>query len=125
MYFRKSLVLFLGVSLLALPGVSQAPSTGTQAAATSGTRVHGTILDPDGELIPGAAITMTPAHGNAIKVTSGSDGTYSVTVPPGTYTLLVTMPGFAAYSVVNLKVPAVSATTIDATSGRCQLLTPS
>jgi len=114
MSLRKALMLICGISLLSLPAVSQSPTTGAQVAATGGTRVHGTIADPDGELIPGATVTFTPAHGSAIKTTSGSDGTYSTNVAPGAYTLLVTMPGFSAYSVVNLKVPAVPSTTVDA-----------
>ena len=118
MSLRKALMLICSLSLLSLPAVSQAPATatttGAQAVATGGTRVHGTIADPDGELIPGATITFTPAHGSAVKTTSGSDGTYSTNVAPGAYTLLVTMPGFSAYSVVNLKIPAVPSTTVDA-----------
>jgi len=121
MFLRTTLILVCGVSLLALPGVAQtgsgpasAVAKAPQAAATSGTRVHGTITDPDGELIPGATVTFTPAKGNGTKVISGSDGTYSVNVAPGTYTLLVTMPGFAAYSALNLKIPAVPSTTVDA-----------
>jgi len=117
MYLRKALMLVVSFSLLAFPAASQSPSTVTtapQAVATGGTRVHGTITDPDGELIPGATVTLTPAHGNAVKAQSGSDGTYSTSVAPGAYTLLVTMPGFSAYSVVNLKIPAVPSTTVDA-----------
>ena len=100
----------------AQPAANAAPSTslGAQQVATGGTRVHGTVADPDGELIPGATITMTPAKGAGVKATSGSDGTYSLQVAPGSYTLLVTMPGFAAYSVSNLKIPAVPSTTVDA-----------
>ena len=93
-----------------------APAATVQAApASAGTRVHGTVVDPDGELIPGAKVTLTPAKGSAAKqVTSGSDGTYSVTVPPGSYTLVVSMPGFATYSALNVKVmPGVAGQTFD------------
>jgi hypothetical protein len=122
MFLRKALMPVIGVSLLAAAGWAQTPSTtktpsvstGAQAVATGGTRVHGLVTDPDGELIPGATITMTPVKGSAVKATSGSDGTYSTTVAPGVYTLLVTMPGFSAYSVTNLRVPAVPSTTVDA-----------
>ncbi|HEY4354402.1 MAG TPA: carboxypeptidase-like regulatory domain-containing protein [Acidobacteriaceae bacterium] len=76
--------------------------------------MHGTVTDPDGALIPGATITMTPAHGAPVKATSGSDGTYAVTVTPGNFTIEVTMPGFASYVMTNLKVPAVPSTTVDA-----------
>src|ERR1700728_1403571 len=81
-----------------------APVAAVQAAqASTGTRVHGTGGGPDGEVTPGAKVTLTPARGSAAKqVTSGSDGTYSVTVPPGSYTLVVSMPGFATYSALNV-----------------------
>ena len=90
------------------------PGTATAQVSTSGTRVHGTITDPDGELIPGATVTFTPAKGAGRTVKSGSDGTYSIGIPPGTYTMLVSMPGFASYLMTNLKVPAVASTTVDA-----------
>jgi hypothetical protein len=91
-----------------------APAQAAASAAAGGTRVHGTIFDPDGELIPGAKITLTPAKGAAAKqVTSGSDGTYAISVPPGTYTVVVTMPGFSTYSALNFKVLATAGQTFD------------
>jgi hypothetical protein len=102
--------------------LAQAASTQVQTPTAPGpavvqsarTRVHGTITDPDGELIPGASVTLTPTTGQGVTVKSGSDGTYSVLVAPGTYTLLVTMQGFASYSAINMKIPAVVSTTLDA-----------
>jgi hypothetical protein len=100
--------------------LAQAPAAPVQtpAAATSGTKVHGTITDPDGELIPGATITLTPTGSTklsaVVQVQSGGDGTYSVTVPAGSYSLMVTMPGFASYSAAGVKIPAVASTTLDA-----------
>ena len=144
MSLRKALILGFVCSLVALPGFAQAPQTPQapssgpaatvpapapqsadpqaatpqvstpQAGSKTGTKVHGTITDPDGELIPGATITLTPAHGSATTATSGSDGTYSLTIAPGSYTILVAMKGFASYSMLNLKVPAVASTTVDA-----------
>src|ERR1700744_2561595 len=99
------------------PAVPTAPVESATAAAqvsTGGTKVHGTVTDPDGELIPGATVAFTPAKGAGRTVKSGSDGTYSITMPPGTYTMLVSMPGFASYLMTNLKVPAVPSTTLDA-----------
>ena len=90
------------------------PANAAAQVSTGGTKVHGTITDPDGELIPGATVTFTPAKGPGRTVKSGSDGTYAITITPGTYTLLVSMPGFASYLMTNLKVPAVPSTTMDA-----------
>ncbi len=90
-----------------------APAQITAAPTPGVTRVHGTITDPDGELIPGATVTLTPAKGAGIVVKSGSDGTYNAAVAPGTITLVVSMPGFATYSALNVKIPAVSGTTVN------------
>jgi len=91
-----------------------APAQAAAPATAGGTRVHGTVLDPDGELIPGAKITLTPSKGSAAKqVTSGDDGTYSINVPPGTYTVVVTMPGFSTYSALNFKVLPTAGQTYD------------
>jgi hypothetical protein len=94
---------------------AQAPTPAGSAAVQAGrARVHGAITDPDGALIPGASVTLTPGSGQAVTVKSGSDGTYSAVVAPGTYAVRVTMPGFATYSAMNVKIPAVASTTIDA-----------
>jgi len=131
---RVQVVSFLGALSLSLaaPAIAQTAGSAPQATVTaaqtvpatsapatsvvaaSGTRVHGTITDPDGELIPGATVTLTPSKGSGISTKSGSDGTYSMTVVPGTYTVVVTMPGFASYSALNVKIPAVTSTTLDA-----------
>src|SRR5215469_12473015 len=90
------------------------PADAAAQVSTGGTRVHGTVTDPDGELIPGATVTFTPSKGPGRSVKSGSDGTYNINITPGTYTMLVSMPGFASYLMQNLKVPAVPSTTLDA-----------
>ena len=68
------------------------------AQATGTTSVTGFVLDPDQAAIPGATLTLTPATGAARTATSGSDGGYAFrNVPAGTYSLTVTMPGFASF----------------------------
>lgn len=130
MSLPKTLIAGLVCSLLLCPGIqgqSAAPPQTTPAATTAagsanasaqvstgGTKVHGTVTDPDGELIPGATVTFTPTKGPGRSAKSASDGTYTITVTPGTYTMLVSMPGFASYLVTNLKIPAVASTTMDA-----------
>jgi uncharacterized membrane protein YgcG len=90
------------------------PANASAQVSTGGTKVHGTVTDPDGDLIPGATIMFTPSKGSGRSVKSASDGTYTITLTPGSYTMLVSMPGFASYLVTNLKVPAVPSTTLDA-----------
>ena len=93
---------------------NQTSGTGAASDQLGGTKVHGTVADPSGAVIPGAQVTFTPSKGSARTVKSGSDGTYSISVAPGAYTLVVSMQGFASYSMVNLRIPAVPSTTIDA-----------
>ncbi len=96
-------------------GTGQASaSTGAGQAQTGATRVHGTIADPDGAVIPGASIVFAPTSGPSRRAKSGADGTYSVSLTPGSYNLTVTMPGFSAYSVQNLRIPPVPGLTVDA-----------
>lgn len=103
---------------IAAPGTPTADSPGpAQTAAevrTGGSRVHGLITDPDGAAIPGASVVFTPATGSARRATSGADGTYGLALPPGTYNLLVTMPGFSSYAVGNVKIAAVPSMTMNA-----------
>ncbi|SEF98680.1 Carboxypeptidase regulatory-like domain-containing protein [Bryocella elongata] len=129
---RRKMQLGAVATMLVLPAmlwgqaaaVTAAPGTSPQAAAAaqtaaakapaSATKVHGTITDPDGELIPGATITLTPSRGPAVVVKSGSDGTYAVSATPGTYTFVVSMPGFASYVGNGVKITPVVSMTLDA-----------
>lgn len=93
---------------------AQDASTSTIVAQVSGTKIHGTITDPDGYPIPGATVMLTPTKGAARKATSSGDGSYSLSVTPGSYTLVVSMKGFSSYSVTGLKIAAVTSMTLDA-----------
>src|ERR1017187_9252425 len=67
--------------------------------AASGATLHGTVVDPDDALIPGATVTLTSASGTAQSTVSKSDGTYAFrNLAAGTYALTVTAPDFAAYA---------------------------
>jgi len=88
-------------------------ATGAATIPTGATRVHGIVTDPDGDLIPGATIMLTPSKGAGHSVKSGSDGTYSISLSPGTYSIVVSMPGFASYAVKSLNIPPVASTTLD------------
>ena len=71
-------------------------------------------MDPDAAIIPGAKIMLQPTSGNPVITTSGSDGTYRVSAPAGTYVLTVSMEGFATLNKTNVKVVAGATATIDA-----------
>ncbi len=81
------------------------------AQATSSGSVTGFVLDPDQAAIPGATLTLTPTGGAARTATSGSDGAYAFrNVPAGTYSLTVTMPGFASFVRQGLRVGSTGVT---------------
>ena len=83
------------------------------AQAGSGT-VHGTVVDPDSALIPGATITLAPASGKNVEGTSNSDGGYTVRgIPADTYIMTVTAPGFAPYVKEGVRIAAGSNLTMD------------
>ncbi len=107
MPFRAALKSFLFLFVILVPMVL----VGQQMPAT----VHGLVADPDSAVIPGATVTLTPASGKALTTLSQSDGSYTVNnVPAGTYSLTVTMPGFATYVKQGVRVTAGQSLTLDA-----------
>ena len=84
-------------------------------AQATGAVVHGTVADPDEAVIPGATVTLTPTSGRATIVTSQADGTYSAKgVSPGTYSLTVTMRGFASFVKQGIRISPGQNLTLDA-----------
>src|SRR2546423_3834576 len=67
------------------------------SAQTATTSLRGTITDPKGAIVQGAVVTLNnAATGYSRTAKSGNDGVYQfLEVPPATYTLTVTVPGFA------------------------------
>jgi hypothetical protein len=83
-------------------------------AQAGGATVRGQVNDPDTAVIPGATITLTPGSGPALIGTSGSDGTYVIrAVPAGTYSMTVTMSGFASFVKQGIRLTAGQALTQD------------
>ncbi len=70
-----------------------------RAQVTSGS-IFGSVQDATGALIPGATITATePSKGVTRTTTASGTGTFSLpNLPPGTYTVQVTEPGFNTLS---------------------------
>ena len=76
--------------------------------------VHGVVADPEQAVIPGATVTLTPTSGKALVTQSQSDGTYVVhNVPPGTYSVTVTMQGFATFVKMGVRISAGQNLTLD------------
>ena len=115
---RKMLLGWLAVGLMVGAARAQAPVTATVQGGAAGvqagmTRVHGVVTDPDGALIPGATVTLA-GSGPEVKAVSGSDGSYSAVVAPGTYTVTFSMPGFATYTSTGVAISAVNGMTLNA-----------
>ena len=91
--------------------VASAPQT--SVPVTQG-RVAGVVADPTAAVIPGATITFTSGAGTAVTAQSGSDGSYSVTLPAGTYSAIFAMPGFSNLQRTNIRVTPATTTTLNA-----------
>ena len=101
-------------------------------AQSGSSTVQGTVKDPQGNLVSGATVTLTdPAKNFTRTQQTNQDGSYVFTaIPPGTYRLEVSAPGFKTASAtglealvdtptvrdVQLEIGAVSET-VDVTSG--------
>jgi hypothetical protein len=84
------------------------------SAQQTGGTVHGLVADPENAVIPGATVTFTPASGKALIAQSQGDGTYTLRgVPAGTYSVTVTMQGFASFVKFGVKVAPGQAMTLD------------
>ncbi|HBB87275.1 MAG TPA: hypothetical protein DC047_06640 [Blastocatellia bacterium] len=66
----------------------------------------GTLKDPNGAVVVGANVTLTNATTNqSFEITTDSDGVYRAqNLPPGTYTLNASSPGFKNLTVTSLNV---------------------
>jgi hypothetical protein len=102
---------FLFLFLLALaPAIASAQQTGAT--------VRGTVADPDAAVIPGAIVTLTPASRKAQVVKSQNDGAYTFhNVPAGTFSLTVTMQGFATFVRQGIRIAAGQSLTVDVKMG--------
>ncbi len=75
-----------------------------QAQNISTAELHGTVTDPSGAVVPKAAVTITDASkGFSRSTTSDGQGNYLLLLlPPGTYVVTATAPGFAKLNASNV-----------------------
>ena len=75
--------------------------------------VTGTVTDPSGGTVPGAAVTLTNVNTNTSqKATTNNDGSYRFSfLPPGNYRVNVTASGFQSQSLPGVLVTAGQPTT--------------
>ncbi len=88
--------MFTTTTLRTLQALALALMLTTAAWAQSAGAISGTVKDPQGSLVPNASVVANdPSHGVTMTVTSSSEGEFIFPLlPPGTYTLTVTLSGF-------------------------------
>jgi iron complex outermembrane receptor protein len=100
---RWATLLALALVVHAAPGHAQSTPS-----------LNGTVRDASGAGIPDAPITITnQATRETRTVTSGGDGSYSVTLAPGTYSVAVAVKGFARETRRDVKVQAGATATVN------------
>ncbi len=91
----------------ALCGVS------AHAQSTEG-RITGVVRDPSGAAVPGATVTITnQVTKGAQTATSSDDGSYALSLAPGTYSVAASLKGFGIQTRKDLKLDAGAALTVD------------
>lgn len=72
---------------------------GSLAWGQATTSLRGTVTDPDGNAVVSAKLVVANAESKTERtVNTGAQGEYQfLLIPPGTYTLSVTAPGFRGY----------------------------
>ncbi len=96
------------LAVLAFAGAGSALGQNGQEAGPNTGGIRGQVADPTGAVIPGAIVVVRTTSGKvAGKTASDAGGVYAVKgLDPGTYSVTVTAPGFAAYSVPGIEVAA-------------------
>jgi hypothetical protein len=91
------------------------------ALAANGT-IAGTVKDASGAALGGAFVVAYDASNNTYRATAGDDGTYSIEVPPGTYS--VTATGRASVEATVKDIAVADGQTVDKKDLQLQTATP-
>jgi iron complex outermembrane receptor protein len=104
----RRFALALAFALAALAAAAPA-----RAQALEG-KITGSVKDATGAAVPGATVTAVNQATNATRaVATGTDGSFTLSLPAGTYTLTVTRTSFARQSRKEVKVDAGGTQTAD------------
>jgi hypothetical protein len=104
---KLALVLFLVVCVgSTLPAWAQSTSTGS---------IAGSVMDPTGAVVPGAAVTLTDTSTNIARTTTtNKEGRYIyVDVNPGVYSVAVSKSGFSTIRTENQEVKVGASLTLN------------
>jgi len=87
--------LITGILSVLVVAAVMAPSLMAQSLVSGD--VAGTVTDPSGAVVSGATVTLkNDANGQTRTTTTGANGTYRFSLlPPGSYTITVSAPGFS------------------------------
>src|ERR1700724_235301 len=101
---------FIGLALL----LALALSVFRAAAQTATTgQILGNVIDPSAALVGGASVTLTGEDGTQRKTASSHTGQYVFSLlPPGTYHLEVSAPGFAVAKIDGIVVKITATATV-------------
>ena len=104
---------FLRLALVAL--MLAAMSVVASAQSTVDGAISGTVTDPNGAVVPNAAVSVKNEGTNKeATTTTDSEGRFKVTqLQPGSYTVAITASGFGAFSQSNITVEVGRATSLD------------
>ncbi len=89
-------------------GVQVAPQTHGAAIDVSGerTRIAGTVMDEDGGALPGARVEVLDGELLAGAATANANGRFEIRLPPGTYRIAASLPGFSAQEYAGVAIAA-------------------
>lgn len=86
----------------------------TDASDPAAKVLSGTVLDPNGAVIPGATVTVTNADTKEMRTTSTNDaGRFEFAVAAGNYSVISKLTGFKSLLIENLIVEKNKATNIE------------
>jgi len=104
--FRKGFSILPATVLVLCSGIAWGQAVGT---------LNGTVLDPSGAVVPGAAVVAVNVDNQEeSKTTTTSAGAYTLPyLPQGTYTLRITMPGFRTATAENVILRAAQTLTVN------------
>src|SRR5688572_27795794 len=101
--------------ILTIAAVLLAGSAEALAQSDRGT-ITGTVVDPDGGVVPGASVVAeNPENGARYETVTTQTGNYTLTqVPVGTYHLTVELPGFGRFRQEGIRIFVGQTARIDA-----------